>query len=183
MATPSLNSIQSVGVIGAGQMGSGIAYVCALAGYDVTIADLNETVLQKAITSIDNNMGRQVARGRVSEEDKAAALKRINVGTEYKLFNRCDFVIEAATEREEIKRDIFKKLVPCLKPEAIIATNTSSISITRLAATTDRPEHFIGMHFMNPVPVMTLVELIRGIATDETTVQTVRELAVELGKP
>jgi 3-hydroxybutyryl-CoA dehydrogenase len=182
MATPSLNSIQSVGVIGAGQMGSGIAHVCALAGYDVKIADISETVLQKAITLIDGNMGRQVARGRVSEEDKAAALKRIGVGTDYKLFNQCDFVIEAATEREEIKRDIFKKLVPNLKPDAIIATNTSSISITRLAATTDRPEHFIGMHFMNPVPVMTLVELIRGIATDEPTFATVRELSVKLGK-
>jgi len=182
MATPSLNSIRSVGVIGAGQMGSGIAHVCALAGYDVKIADISEPVLQKAITSIDTNMGRQVARGRVSEEDKAAALKRINVGTDYKLFNQCDFVIEAATEREEIKRDIFKKLVPNLKPEAVIATNTSSISITRLAATTDRPEHFIGMHFMNPVPVMTLVELIRGIATDEPTFAVVRELSVKLGK-
>jgi 3-hydroxybutyryl-CoA dehydrogenase len=182
MATPSLNSIRSVGVIGAGQMGSGIAHVCALAGYDVSIADLNETVLKNAVTSIDINMGRQVARGRVSEEDKSAALKRINIGTDYKLFNQCDFVIEAATEREEIKRDIFKKLVPNLKPEAIIATNTSSISITRLAATTDRPEHFIGMHFMNPVPVMTLVELIRGIATDEPTFATVRELSVKLGK-
>jgi 3-hydroxybutyryl-CoA dehydrogenase len=182
MATPSLNSIRSVGVIGAGQMGSGIAHVCALAGYDVSIADLNEAVLKKAVTSIDTNMGRQVARGRVSEEDKSAALKRINTGTDYKLFNQCDFVIEAATEREDIKRDIFKKLVPNLKPEAIIATNTSSISITRLAATTDRPEHFIGMHFMNPVPVMTLVELIRGIATDEPTFATVRELSVKLGK-
>ncbi|HXE27287.1 MAG TPA: 3-hydroxybutyryl-CoA dehydrogenase [Stellaceae bacterium] len=182
MATPSLNSIRSVGVIGAGQMGSGIAHVCALAGYDVTIADINEAVLQKSISSIDTNMGRQVARGRVSEEDKAAALNRINVGTDYKLFHECDFVIEAATEREEVKRDIFKKLVPNLKPEAIIATNTSSISITRLAATTDRPEHFIGMHFMNPVPVMTLVELIRGIATDEPTFACVRELSLKLGK-
>ena len=182
MATPSLNSIRSVGVIGAGQMGSGIAHVCALAGYDVKIADISEPVLKKAITSIDTNMGRQVARGRVSEDDKSAALKRIDVGTDYKLFNQCDFVIEAATEREEIKRDIFKKLVPNLKPDAIIATNTSSISITRLAATTDRPEHFIGMHFMNPVPVMTLVELIRGIATDEPTFATVRELSVKLGK-
>ena len=182
MATPSLNSIRSVGVIGAGQMGSGIAHVCALAGYDVSIADLNEAVLKKAVTSIDTNMGRQVARGRVSEEDKSAALKRINTGTDYKLFNQCDFVIEAATEREDIKRDIFKKLVPNLKPEAIIATNTSSISITRLAATTDRPEHFIGMHFMNPVPVMTLVELIRGIATDEPTFATVHALSVKLGK-
>ncbi|HXR87379.1 MAG TPA: 3-hydroxybutyryl-CoA dehydrogenase [Stellaceae bacterium] len=182
MATPSLNSIRSVGVIGAGQMGSGIAHVCALAGYDVKIADINETVLKKSITSIDTNMGRQVARGRVSEDDKSAALKRINIGTDYKLFNQCDFVIEAATEREDIKRDIFKKLVPNLKADAIIATNTSSISITRLAATTDRPEHFIGMHFMNPVPVMTLVELIRGIATDEPTFATVRELSVRLGK-
>jgi 3-hydroxybutyryl-CoA dehydrogenase len=182
MATPSLHSIRSVGVIGAGQMGSGIAHVCALAGYDVKIADISEPVLQKAIGLIDMNMGRQVARGRVSEDDKSAALKRINIGTDYKLFNQCDFVIEAATEREEIKRDIFKKLVPNLKPEAIIATNTSSISITRLAATTDRPEHFIGMHFMNPVPVMTLVELIRGIATDEPTFATVRELSVKLGK-
>ena len=182
MATPSLNSIRSVGVIGAGQMGSGIAHVCALAGYDVKIADINETVLKKSITSIDTNMGRQVARGRVSEDDKSAALKRINIGTDYKLFNQCDFVIEAATEREDVKRDIFKKLVPNLKPEAIIATNTSSISITRLAATTDRPEHFIGMHFMNPVPVMTLVEVIRGIATDESTFETVRDLSVKLGK-
>ena len=182
MATPSLNSIRSVGVIGAGQMGSGIAHVCALAGYDVKLADISEPVLQKAIASIDSNLGRQVARGSVSEEDKAAALKRINTGTDYKLFNQCDFVIEAATEREEVKRDIFKKLVPHLKPDAIIATNTSSISITRLAATTDRPEHFIGMHFMNPVPVMTLVELIRGIATDEPTFATVRELSVKLGK-
>ena len=182
MATPSLNSIRTVGVIGAGQMGSGIAHVCALAGYDVTVADINEQVLKKAISNIDMNMGRQVARGRVSEDDKAAALKRINVGTEYSLFKDCDFVIEAATEREEVKREIFKKLVPNLKPSAIIATNTSSISITRLAATTDRPEHFIGMHFMNPVPVMTLVELIRGIATDEPTFATVRELSVKLGK-
>jgi 3-hydroxybutyryl-CoA dehydrogenase len=182
MATPTLKSIRTVGVIGAGQMGSGIAHVCALAGYDVSIADLNESVLQKAINSIDSNLGRQVARGRVTEEDKAATLKRIHTGTEYKLFNECDFVIEAATEREEIKRDIFKKLVPNLKPDAILATNTSSISITRLAATTDRPEHFIGMHFMNPVPVMTLVELIRGIATDEPTFATVRELSEKLGK-
>ncbi|HEX4192038.1 MAG TPA: 3-hydroxybutyryl-CoA dehydrogenase [Stellaceae bacterium] len=182
MTTPTLKSIRTVGVIGAGQMGSGIAHVCALAGYEVSIADLNEAVLKKAIDSIDTNLGRQVARGRVSEEDKDAALKRIKIGTEYKLFGDCDFVIEAATEREEIKRDIFKKLVPCLKPEAIVATNTSSISITRLAATTDRPEHFIGMHFMNPVPVMTLVELIRGIATDEPTFATVREMSVKLGK-
>jgi 3-hydroxybutyryl-CoA dehydrogenase len=182
MALPSLTSINSVGVIGAGQMGSGIAHVCALAGYDVKIADINEQVLQKAITLIDGNLGRQVARGRVSEDDKATALKRIGIGTDYKLFGQCDFVIEAATEREELKREIFKKLVPHLKADAIIASNTSSISITRLAATTDRPEHFIGMHFMNPVPVMTLVEIIRGIATDEPTFAMVRELSLKLGK-
>ena len=178
MALPSLTTISSVGIIGAGQMGSGIAHVCALAGYDVKIADLDEQVLQRALAGIDGNMGRQVARGRVTEEDKAAALNRISIGTDYKFFGDSDFVIEAATEREEVKRDIFKKLVPNLKPSAIIATNTSSISITRLAASTDRPEHFIGMHFMNPVPVMTLVVVIRGIATDEPTFATVRDLSI-----
>ena len=182
MTTTISNAIRNVGVIGAGQMGNGIAHVCALAGYDVKIADISAEALQRAITTIDHNIARQVARGRVKEEDKQAALKRIATGTEYTLFDDCDFVIEAATEREEIKRDIFKKLVPNLKPAAIIATNTSSISITRLAATTDRPEHFIGMHFMNPVPVMTLVEVIRGIATDEQTFQTVRDLSLKLGK-
>jgi len=182
MTTAISNSIRSVGVIGAGQMGSGIAHVCALAGYDVSIADLDSKVLERALGSIDRNMGRQVSRGRVKDADKQAAMKRIRTGTDYGLFDACDFVIEAATEREDIKRDIFKKLVPHLKPSAIIATNTSSISITRLAASTDRPEHFIGMHFMNPVPVMTLVELIRGIATEEPTYQAVRELAVKLGK-
>ena len=182
MATAVSNSIRSVGVIGAGQMGNGIAHVCALAGYDVHIADINEEALKRAVATIDGNIARQVARGRVKEDDKQAALKRITTGTDYKLFDDCDFVIEAATEREDIKRDIFKKLVPHLKPSAIIATNTSSISITRLAAVTDRPEHFIGMHFMNPVPVMTLVEVIRGIATDEATFETVRDLSVKLGK-
>jgi 3-hydroxybutyryl-CoA dehydrogenase len=182
MATPSLTRIHSVGVIGAGQMGSGIAHVCSLSGYDVKLADIDEKVLQRSIGLIDANMGRQVARGRVKEEEKAAALKRIATATDYGIFNECDFVIEAATEREEIKRDIFKKLLPHLKPEAIIATNTSSISITRLAAATDRPEHFIGMHFMNPVPVMTLVEVIRGIATDEPTFELVRDLSLQLGK-
>jgi 3-hydroxybutyryl-CoA dehydrogenase len=182
MATPTLNAIRTVGVIGAGQMGSGIAHVCALSGYEVKIADLKEDVLKKSVASIDANLGRQVARGRVSEEDKNAALKRITTTTDYKDFGATDLVIEAATEREEIKRDIFKKLVPNLKADAILATNTSSISITRLAAATDRPEHFIGMHFMNPVPVMTLVELIRGIATDEATFQTVRDLSLKLGK-
>src|SRR5579862_8606050 len=176
------NTIRNVGVIGAGQMGNGIAHVCALAGYDVHISDISEEALKKAVATIDSNISRQVARGRVKEDDKQAALKRITTGTDYKLFDDCDFVIEAATEREEVKREIFKKLVPHLKSSAIVASNTSSISITRLAAVTDRPERFIGMHFMNPVPVMTLVEVIRGIATDQPTFETVRDLSVKLGK-
>lgn len=182
MATAISNAIRSVGVIGAGQMGSGIAHVCALAGYDVKLNDIKSDALQRAVSTIDQNIARQVARGRVKEEDKQAAMKRIETGTDFTIFNQCDFVIEAATEREEIKREIFKKLTPYLKSSAIIASNTSSISITRLAAVTDRPEHFIGMHFMNPVPVMTLVEVIRGIATDEPTFETVRDLSVKLGK-
>jgi 3-hydroxybutyryl-CoA dehydrogenase len=182
MTTTISNTIRSVGVIGAGQMGNGIAHVCALAGYDVKITDVSPDALARAIATIDHNITRQVARGRVKEEDKQAAMKRIATGTDYTVFDDCDFVIEAATEREEVKREIFKKLVPHLKPSAIIASNTSSISITRLAAVTDRPEHFIGMHFMNPVPVMTLVEVIRGIATDEPTFETVRDLSVKLGK-
>jgi 3-hydroxybutyryl-CoA dehydrogenase len=175
-------SIHSIGVIGAGQMGSGIAHVCALAGYDVRLIDIEQKAIQHALELIDRNLSRQVARGKVSEADKNAALKRIRTGTGYELFNDSDVVIEAATEKEEIKREIFKKLVPQLKPSAIIASNTSSISITRLAAATDRPDRFIGMHFMNPVPVMTLVELIRGIATDETIFQQIRDLAIKLGK-
>ena len=182
MTTALSNTIRSVGIIGAGQMGSGIAHVCALAGYDVHLADVDPKVLQRAVDTIDHNIARQIARGRATEAEKQAALQRIATGTDYEMFNDCDFVIEAATEREEIKRDIFKKLVPHLKPAAIIATNTSSISITRLAASTDRPEHFIGMHFMNPVPVMTLVEVIRGIATDAGTFETVHDMAVKLGK-
>jgi 3-hydroxybutyryl-CoA dehydrogenase len=175
-------SIRTIGIIGAGQMGSGIAHVCALAGYDVRLFDIEPKALEHALTTIERNLSRQVARGRVGEAEQAAAMKRIKTGTQFEMFGDCDVVVEAATEKEEIKRDIFKKLVPQLKPSAIIASNTSSISITRLAAATDRPGRFIGMHFMNPVPVMTLVELIRGIATDEATFQVIRELAVKLGK-
>ena len=182
MTTAISNAIRNIGVIGAGQMGNGIAHVCALAAYDVQIADVSADVLERARGTIDRNISRQVARGRVSEDDKQAAMKRIHTGTDYGIFKDCDVVIEAVTEREDVKRDIFKKLVPHLKPSAIIASNTSSISITRLAAGTDRPEHFIGMHFMNPVPVMTLVEVIKGIATDDATFQTVRDLSVKLGK-
>ncbi len=174
--------MKTIGVIGAGQMGSGIAHVCALAGLDVRMSDVDPAALERAVQTIDRNLVRQVSRGKISEADKQAAMARIVTGTDYALFADCDFVIEAATEKEAIKREIFKQLVPKLKPEALIATNTSSISITRLASITDRPGKFIGMHFMNPVPVMALVELIRGIATDEATFAAVRELAVKLGK-
>src|SRR5919202_5705668 len=175
-------TIKTIGVIGAGQMGSGIAHVCALAGLDVRLSDISDEVLDRALGTIDRNMDRQVARGKISEADKKAALKRIKTSTDYAFFADCDMVIEAATEKEEVKKEIFRKLVPQLKPDAIIASNTSSISITRLAASTDRPGRFIGMHFMNPVPVMQLVELIRGIATEEGTFSTIRELSVTLGK-
>ncbi len=174
--------IKSIGVIGAGQMGSGIAHVCALAGYEVRISDLDPAALERAQALIDRNLTRQVARGKISEQDRGAALKRITTNTDYAPFRDCDIVIEAATEKEDVKRDVFKKLVPNLKADALVASNTSSISITRLAASTDRPGKFIGMHFMNPVPVMTLVELIRGIATEDATFQATRELALKLGK-
>jgi 3-hydroxybutyryl-CoA dehydrogenase len=174
--------MKTIGVIGAGQMGSGIAHVCALAGLSVRLGDVDPAALERAVQTIDRNLVRQVSRGKISEGDKQAAMAHIATGTDYDQFGDCDIVIEAATEKEAVKREIFKLLVPKLKPDALIATNTSSISITRLAATTDRPGKFIGMHFMNPVPVMALVELIRGIATDEATFATVRELAVKLGK-
>ncbi|MBX6368950.1 MAG: 3-hydroxybutyryl-CoA dehydrogenase [Rhodospirillales bacterium] len=174
--------IRTVGIIGAGQMGSGIAHVCALAGLDVRLADISDEALGRGLDTIRRNIERQVARGKVTETEKAAALKRIKTSTDYGIFADCDVVIEAATEKEEVKREIYKKLVPHLKPDAYVASNTSSISITRLAAATDRPGRFIGMHFMNPVPVMQLVELIRGIATEEATYQTIRDLAVKLGK-
>ncbi|HJU16068.1 MAG TPA: 3-hydroxybutyryl-CoA dehydrogenase [Stellaceae bacterium] len=180
--TASLDRIRRIGVIGAGQMGSGIAHVCALSGFAVVLTDIDAAVLAHAQETIEHNLARQVARGRIREEDKAAALARIAAVPDYSSLSTCDMVIEAATEKEEVKREIFKKLTPLLKPEALIATNTSSISITRLAAATDRPGKFIGMHFMNPVPVMTLIELIRGIATDEETFALTHELAKKLGK-
>jgi len=181
-APVSLDRLHRIGVIGAGQMGGGIAHVCALAGFEVALTDISEEALQRGREAIDRNLSRQVARGKIREEDKAAVLGRIRTGLDYALFGDCDMVIEAATEREEIKREIFKKLTPALRPDALIATNTSSISITRLASSTDRPGKFIGMHFMNPVPVMSLVELIRGIATDEDTFAAARDLALTLGK-
>jgi 3-hydroxybutyryl-CoA dehydrogenase len=174
--------MKTVGVIGAGQMGSGIAQVTALAGLDVKMLDANPDMLPRAISGIGANIDRRVKKGDIAADDKSAAMKRISTGTDYTIFKDCDLVIEAATENEAIKRDVFKKLCPVLKPEAIIATNPSSISSTRLAASTDRPTKFIGMHFMNPVPVMKLVEIIRGIATDEATFKTIRDLTAKLGK-
>lgn len=174
--------IASVGVIGAGQMGNGIAQVCAVAGLAVTLVDVNEAALEKARATMAKNLDRQAAKGTIQAADKEAALGRIAAGTDMAALGGCDIVIEAATEREELKRKIFEGLCPKLKPGAILATNTSSISITRLATATDRPGRFIGMHFFNPVPVMKLVEVIRGIATEEATVQAVEALAKRLGK-
>lgn len=174
--------IKTIGVIGAGQMGNGIAHVCALAGYEVVLQDINAQQLDKAIETISGNLHRQVARGKISEADSAAAIARIRTSNSIEAFRQTDFIVEAATENEALKKKIFAELCPVLKPDALLATNTSSISVTRLASATDRPEKFMGMHFMNPVPVMQLVELIRGIATEEETFRKVRELTVRLGK-
>ena len=175
-------ALARVGVIGAGQMGNGIAHVCALAGLQVNLLDAKQDALDKAMATMGRNMDRQVNRSLISPEDKVEALGRIKLSTDYGVFDDADLVIEAATEKEDVKRAVFKQLVPHLKPSCLLATNTSSISITRLGAATDRPEKFIGMHFMNPVPVMKLVEIIRGIATDEPTFQAVMTLAKKLGK-
>jgi 3-hydroxybutyryl-CoA dehydrogenase len=174
--------IKTIGVIGAGQMGNGIAHVCALAGFDVRLTDVNQEQIHAALETIRGNLDRQVVRGKITEETKQAALARIATGTGYDLFGDCQLVIEAATENEELKKDIFRAVCPLLGPETILCSNTSSISITRLASVTDRPERFLGMHFMNPVPVMQLVELIRGIATDETIFKTIKDFTVKLGK-
>ena len=174
--------IRKVGVIGAGQMGKGIAQVCAVGGLDVSLNDISEERIKEAVADIDNSMARDIERHRLDDTARAAALQRIKPATEYAAFADCDIVIEAATESEELKRSIFRELCPALKPEAIIASNTSSISITRLASVTDRPERFIGIHFMNPVPRMQLVELIRGIATEDSTYETSRDFVLKLGK-
>ncbi len=176
------NSIRKVGVIGAGQMGSGIAHVAALSGFDVCLVDVADAALERSLSVIGGNMDRQLRRGLFDEAAKAEALARITASSDYASFGDCDIVIEAATENEAVKREVFKTLLPHLAEGAIVASNTSSISITRLAATTDRPERFIGLHFMNPVPMMTLVELIRGIATEDRTFEDVKEFALSLGK-
>jgi 3-hydroxybutyryl-CoA dehydrogenase len=174
--------ITSVGIVGAGQMGNGIAHVFALAGFDVLMTDITQEALDKALALIGRNMDRQVARGKVSAEDKAAALGRIRTTLKLTDLGQTDLVIEAATERETVKQAIFEDLLPHLKPTTILTSNTSSISITRLASRTDRPEKFMGFHFMNPVPVMQLVELIRGIATDEPTYRAMLGVVERLGK-
>jgi 3-hydroxybutyryl-CoA dehydrogenase len=176
------NAIRKIGVIGAGQMGGGIAHVAAAAGYDVMLTDISPDQLRKAVDGIRRNMERQVAKGKATQADVDAAMARISTGTGLESHGDCDVVVEAATEAEETKRAIFKSLVPHLKPDAIVCTNTSSISITRLAASTDRPGRFMGMHFMNPVPLMQLVELIRGIATDDETFRAVDHLTRRFGK-
>ena len=174
--------IHRVGVIGAGQMGSGIAHVCALAGFEVALNDLSEERVRSGIATINGNMARQVARHAISENDRQAALSRIGAADKLEALADCDLIIETAVEKEDVKRKILAALCPVLKDSAIVATNTSSISITRLAASTDRPEKFIGIHFMNPVPVMELVEVIRGINTDDATYETTKAFVTKLGK-
>ncbi|RWR33867.1 3-hydroxybutyryl-CoA dehydrogenase [Sinirhodobacter populi] len=175
-------AIEKVGIVGAGQMGNGIAHVFALAGYDVLLNDISQDSIDKALKTVTKNLDRQVSKGKITEADKDAALGRIGTTLTLTDLGPCDLIIEAATEKEAVKHQIFKTLVPHLKPDTILASNTSSISITRLATGTDRPEKFMGVHFMNPVPVMQLVELIRGIATDEPTYQTMLAVVEKLGK-
>ena len=175
-------TIETIGIIGAGQMGNGIAHVCSLAKLDVIMVDNNPAQLNKALETIRANMNRQVKRGLITQADEDAAIKRIKTSQSLKDLSPSDFVIEAATEKEEIKKEIMRAVCPHLKAETLLASNTSSISITRLAAATDRPQKFIGMHFMNPVPLMKLVELIRGLATDDDTFTQIRDLAEKLGK-
>ncbi len=176
------SAIKSVGIIGAGQMGSGIAQVCAAAGYDVHLHDLSEERIQDGLATINGNMARQVAAGKLDESARSETLERISSAPVIDDLASCDMIIEAATEDESVKRKIYAHLCPILNPEAILATNTSSLSITRLASATDRPERFIGIHFMNPVPIMKLVELVRGIATEDVTFDTAKDFVGSLEK-
>ena len=177
-----MSEIKTVGVIGAGQMGSGIAHVVALGGYDVRLHDISRERIDAGLAVIEKNMSRQVGRGLITDEEMGAALARIQPAETLEAVGAADLAIEAATENEELKKSIFKSLQPHLKPTTLLASNTSSISITRLASSTDRPERFIGLHFMNPVPLMKLVEIIRGIATDVPTYETAVSFAQSLGK-
>ncbi len=175
-------SINKIGVIGAGQMGTGIAQVCALAGIDVALNDISQERIAAGISVIESSLAKQVDRQLIDEAAKEAALARIQPALDYEAMRDCDMVIEAASENEEVKRKIFSKLCAALPPHVMLASNTSSISITRLASVTNRPERFIGIHFMNPVPRMQLVEVIRGIVTENETFETAKELIVRLGK-
>ena len=179
---PEANPIRKIGIIGAGQMGGGIAHVIALSGYHAVMHDVAKERVDAALANIDKNLARQVASGKISEEDRQNTIARISYAETLAGLGDADLVIEAATEDETVKRKIFVALCPFLKPEAIVSTNTSSISITRLAASTDRPERFIGLHFMNPAPVMELVEMIRGIATEDVTFGRTKEFVETLGK-
>ncbi len=174
--------IKQIGIVGAGQMGNGIAHVMALAGYDVLLNDISQDALNAAMALIDKNLERQVARGKITAEAQAKAIARIKTTQVLTELGPLDLIIEAATERESIKEQIFDALIPHLAAHTILTSNTSSISITRLASRTDRPEKFMGFHFMNPVPVMQLVELIRGIATDEPTYAACKQVVDNLGK-
>ncbi len=175
-------TIRKVGVIGAGQMGNGIAHVCSIAGYDVMLNDVAPDRIKEGLATINGNMARQVSRKLITEQERQVALDRIAPAETIEALADCDLVIESATEKEEVKRKIFTELCKSLKQDAIIGTNTSSISITRLASATDRPEHFIGIHFMNPVPLMELVEVIRGIATGDSAFEATKEFVSRLGK-
>jgi 3-hydroxybutyryl-CoA dehydrogenase len=174
--------LKTVGIIGAGQMGCGIAQVSASAGYKVQLYDLSQERIESALATINGNLARHVTSGKATDEERKAILSHISGSANINDLAPSDLVIEAATEEESIKRKIYAQVCPILKPEAILATNTSSLSITRLASATDRPEHFMGIHFMNPVPVMKLVELVRGIATDEVTFATAKEFVASLDK-
>ena len=177
-----MSAIRNIGVVGAGQMGCGIGQVCAMAGYRVHLYDLSQDRIEAGLATINGNLARQVSNGKLSDDERKAALELISGSTDLNDLAATDLVIEAATEDEATKRKIYAQLCPVLKPEALLATNTSSLSITRLAAATDRPERFMGIHFMNPVPVMKLVELVRGIATEEKTFATAKEFVATLDK-
>jgi 3-hydroxybutyryl-CoA dehydrogenase len=174
--------IRKVGVIGAGQMGNGIAHVCALAGYDVLLNDLSRDRIEAGLATINGNLARQVKSGKITEDQRSKTLKRITTAERFDALEDCDLVIESAVEDEQVKRKIFAELSKVVKPEGLLGTNTSSISVTRLASSTNRPEKFMGVHFMNPVPVMPLVELIRGIATDDKTFTTMKDFVATLDK-
>jgi len=178
MAAP----IEVVGIVGAGQMGNGIAHVAALAGLDVKLLDAKPEAIAKALATIAKNMDRQVSKGAIAAQAREAALARISAVTDYSGMAECDIVVEAAIEKEDVKKAIFRSLIAHVRPDCILASNTSSISITRLGTSTDRPAKFIGMHFFNPVPLMKLIEVIRGIATDDATYEAVAALATRMGK-